>query len=685
MTNLLNGGFAGAIYPVNPNRQQVFGRKCYPSLNALPERTDLAIVVVPATAVSQVIADCGRVGIQRATVVSSGFAEAGADGIQRQSDLLAIARKGSVRLAGPNCLGIVSYVNQFSGTASNIDWQTPQPRRGRIAIISQSGALVSVPAPSSAAERGVGIGHIVSVGNQADLGIVDFLEYFVDEDKDIDAVSIYMESLRPGEGARFLDVSHRAAVMGKPILIMRVGRTEQGRAAVQSHTGALAGTDQVYAGCFRQGGVTQVDDLDDLWESAESLRVLAVADYAGGVGLVSNSGGMNSVLADALSSAGVRLASIDPITSRTIADSLDGGVARARTNPLDISGAIGSDKLGVVLDSLARDPNVAATVVGLTTIASGERSLMIADRISDAAARSTKPILVVWPSALNGHGAAGVESSGAYRLASGGVPVVRSPRRAATILGWWRTWTERRRSLSSVLKAPSCESEVALTGDQFADALGLVRSIGVPSPESLTTSFDVDAALDAARAIGFPVALKIDAPGLLHKTDIGAVAVDIRNPEELRAEFAKLQANGQELGSNRRLLVQEFTPGPLQLAVGFITDDVFGAVVMVGVGGVNVESTGIAAWRCAPIDRTEAALMLDEICVGPALAYTRGVGPLDAQGTIDAIVAIARLSEVSRERIREFEVNPLIVRKAGAGVRAVDALVLLNHRAEGWR
>jgi acyl-CoA synthetase (NDP forming) len=310
LRNLRDGGFTGAIYPVNPRRAEVQGLRAWPDVADIPEAADLAVIVVPGHAINSGVESCGKRGIRACAIITAGFGERGAAGEQEQNELLRVARQAGVRFSGPNSLGVANITDRiFAAAASNIAWLRDGLRPSGISVISHSGALSFNPVPSRAAERGIGLRGIVSVGNQADLGVIDFLEYFVEADEDTRAVALVLEGLPANQGRRLLQVARRARALNKPILAVKVGRSAGAAAVARSHTAALTGDDDVYLGAFRAAHITRVDDLDDLWETGTLLA--AYPDFApsGGSGFLSYSGGMNSLFSDQCGSHTVPLAS----------------------------------------------------------------------------------------------------------------------------------------------------------------------------------------------------------------------------------------------------------------------------------------------------------------------------------------------------------------------------------------
>ncbi len=437
LRNLREGGFTGPIYPINPRRPEVQGMRAWADVGDIPEAADLAVVVVPGHAIAGVVEACGRRGIGACAVITAGFSERGAEGEREQEALVRIARAAGVRLSGPNSLGIANITERIFATASsNTSWGPSAVRPAGITLISQSGALAFNPLPSRAAERGIGLRAIVSVGNQADLTVVDFLEYFIDADEETKVLALFLEGLPPGQGRRLLAAARRSR---KPILAVKVGRAPGTAAVARSHTAALTGDDAIYQGAFRAARIVRVEDLDDLWETGALLgatgaftpaQAPVASAGAGGVGFLSNSGGMNSLFADLCGVHGVPLASLGAESLAGIESVLAGFGAAG--NPADVTGNIARPSLVELLDVFAADPAVDLLVVGTTSAASGQRSLDIASNIQIARQRTQKPFVVLWSSAITpARAAGGVENSGVAMLRDAGLPLFHEPAKCA--------------------------------------------------------------------------------------------------------------------------------------------------------------------------------------------------------------------------------------------------------------
>lgn len=676
LSNLKQGGYAGRIYPVNPRYEEIQGLRAYPTAVAIPDPVDLAVIVVPPDRVAGVVEDCGRKGIPAAAIVTAGFAEEGADGLALQREVVAVARRHGIRLSGPNSLGLVNLPSRVYAAATSAATWTRESREmisGPISIVSQSGALAFSPLLARSQERGVGLRHLVSVGNQCDLTLTDFVEYLVEEDAGTKVIGVFMEGLPPGDGARFLEVSRRAVEKGKPLLVLKAARSSASAAVARSHTAAVTGDGAVYEGAFRQGAVVRVSDLDDLWEVGSLLAAVPELPPDAGIGFVSPSGGMNSLFTDLCSDEDVPIRPLDAATTAGISDLLEGRGHPG--NPTDASGQMTRPGFRRILKFLEDDRAVDLVAIGLTQLASGERSLVTADHIVQAHAESSAPYAVVWASATTLDGVPTVDVAGIKRVQAAGIPVFGQPAAAARALGLLR----RRSAECAVVREDVAERDGAaapatIGAGQLA-ALAALTEAGIPAARTEAAD-SLDEALAAADAIGYPVVLKLEAPGLLHKTEVGGVRLHIDGPAALATAYDELWEATAPVGEDRFVLVQEEVTGGVELLLGGLVDAVFGPTVTVGFGGTWVEVIGDASSRIAPVSRRVARAMVDELRASQVLAGLRTGRPYDVAALIDAITRFGRLVAGLGEDVREIEVNPLLVLGAGEGVRAVDALVV---------
>lgn len=673
LRNLMQGGFKGKIYPVNPRRSEVQGLPAWPDVASLPEPVDLAVVVVPTSAIATVIEACGKRGVPACAVITAGFGERGAEGAQEQKQLVQLAHKVGVRFSGPNSLGVANLTDGIIATASSsVSWGRPGLRPSGISLVSQSGALSFNPVPSRAAERGIGLRAIASVGNQADLTVVDFIEYFVDHDDETKAVALFLEGLPENEGRRLLQVARRARALNKPILAVKVGRSPDTAAVARSHTAALTGDDAVYDGAFRSAYVTRVDDLDDLWETGSLLAAYPEFSPGGGVGFLSNSGGMNSLFADHCGVNGVKLASLGADTIAGIETVLAGFGGAG--NPADVTGNIARPALVDLIDLFSADPATGLVVVGTTGSAIGQRSLEIAGHVRTARAHTSKPFVALWFSATDG---STPETSGARALAQDGVPLFLEPSKCARALR--ALYAYRRPFVADPAALPTLPADI-ISGtwqETQQDALRLVAAGGIPVAE-LHVSASIDEAVASAERIGYPVVLKVEAPGLRHKTEFGGVRVGIADATALRREWASLWEATSSFGTDRRVLVQRQLVGGLELLLGSRIDPTFGPVVAFGAGGTLVEIERDLTFHPAPLDADTARDMFDSLRISRRFGSVRGAAPCDMEALISAIVRFGVLAEALAGRGAEIEINPLILLAEGQGVCAVDARLTLG-------
>ncbi len=677
LANLLHGGYAGTIYPVNPRASEIQGLPAFPSVTAIPGPVDLAVIVVPAAAIPGVVEDCGRKGVPAAAIITAGFAEQDAEGRARQDEIVAIARRYGVRLSGPNCLGIANLPGRvFAAATAAATWTAAahDVLAGRISVVSQSGALAFSPILARSQERGVGLRYLVSVGNQCDLTLTDFVDYLVEDDPGTEVVAVFMEGLPPGEGRRFLAVARRAAEVGKPLLVLKVARSSASAAVARSHTAVVTGDDAVYEGAFRQAAVVRVGDLDDLWEVGNLLAAAPGFGPGQGIALVAASGGMNSLLTDCCIEEGVALAALRPDTTDGIAALLEGRGSPG--NPTDASGQLTRPSFQEILKLFEHDPAVDLIAIGLTQLASGERSRQTAGHLVQAHARASIPYVVVWASATTLDGVPTVENAGIKQVQAAGIPVFDAPAKAARALGHAQRYAARRDLVRAELtiEGDGAAREVPPhTGDHLA-ALGALAAAGIPVPRTEPAA-GLDDALRHAGRIGYPVVLKIDAPGLLHKTEVGGVRLHLRDRDAVAAAYRDLIASTEALGEARRVLVQEQVAGGVEFLLGGLVDPVFGPVVTLGSGGTWVEIAGDVTTRVAPVAAPTADAMVGELRTARLLDGLRGAGPYDRRALVDAVVRFSRLLAGWGDAVEELEANPLVVLPEGEGVKALDVLI----------
>jgi acetyltransferase len=689
VNTLIRTGYPGTIYPINPSRHEVFGLPCYPSVLALPERPDMVTVIVPAEQVLDSLRQCAEVGVRAAIVISAGFAELHTEeGRQRQAELTALAAETGLRLVGPNCLGAANLPGKILATASSRIDAPPSMDEGGAALVSQSGATAFGPLLAVASDKGLGYRYIVTTGNEADLGAADFVEYFLGR-PDVRVISLLLEGIR--DFARLQRLAQEALRREKALVILKVGQSEVGQRAARSHTAALTGSDRVQDALFRQLGMVRVRDYDELVEQTAML-IKAPMPAGRRIGVVSHSGGIGAHLSDQLGVVGLEVPPFAEETRQGILEVL--GERGSAANPADITGYANSPSFGPILATLLADPGLDAFIIATQ----GDDGL--AQTVIDAAASTTKPVALVWT---------GGQSStvGLPKLQASAVPVFGLPSGGARGLAALVRLAEARRraqnralaaetdsspagaDMTSAGRARSAMTGADLLAGEFAGLAGtlsehaskrLLAEVGITSPPEVLCQ-TADEAVSAAGQLGYPVVLKASAPDLAHKTELGLVRLDLRSEADVRQACTELLSAGQQAAPGRLdgILVQPFVRGGVETIVGLSDDPLLGRLVMLGLGGTLVEALGAVTWRACPIDLADAESMIDEV---PALATllggVRGAPPADRAALAQALVSLSDLSGQLGEQLETVDVNPLLVRPAGEGVLALDALVVLR-------
>jgi acyl-CoA synthetase (NDP forming) len=679
-------GFDGRVYLVNPRQASVGGLPCHPSIEALPERPDLAILVVPQRAVLGVLETCGRGGIPAALIISAGFGEAGDAGRAAQLEIRRIATSHGMLVCGPNCLGIAN-----AKAAAMMHSYTGLPiRPGNLALVSQSGAMAFASVLSPASDRGVGFAIVVSSGNEAVVDTVDYVRHFV-RDPDVRVIASLLEGLRPDRGRAFLEVAAEAADAGKPILVCKVGRSDVGARQVVSHTGSMTGSDAVHDAAFAQAGVIRVPDPDDLFEIASAFS-RCPEPRGEGVAILSTSGGLGVVLAD---KCGVHGLDLPPLSADTAARLAKGDlflVVGDLGNPLDIRGQ-GAQSLPELLDLFIRDERYHVLTVALGLPAVGERAVRIARDLIEVAGKTDKPLIVLWMGSRLDPAGRVVDQDGFRMLETSRVPVFSSPDKCfkalLALVEYHRFRRRRARPRGTSPRPAGIDADGARAFLAHRDgtldevqARRLLAFYGIRGPSERLVA-DADAAVPAARDIGYPVAVKVVSPDLPHKTEAGAVTLGVRDEPALRAACGAMLAAvarghpGARVGG---LLVQEMIADGREMIVGASRDPQFGPVVTCGLGGVFVEVLRDVQRRVPPFGPDEARAMIAGLAGAATLGPFRGRPAADVDAAVDAIGRIGQLALDLADRIAEIEINPLMVTPTGA--IAVDAVVALRRPGE---
>jgi acetyl coenzyme A synthetase (ADP forming)-like protein len=667
--NLLSFGFNGPVFPINPSADFVQSVHAYKDVAHVPDDVDLAVIVVPAAHVVSVARDCARKGVKSLVVISAGFSETDEAGRARQNELMDVCRASGMRLIGPNCMGIL---NTAPDVRMNATFAPVLPPTGSLGIMSQSGAL-GLALMEEAGLIGLGISSFVSVGNKADLSGNDLIQYWHDDDA-TDVILLYLESF--GNPRKFARIARKVA-RTKPIIVVKSGRYSAGARATASHTGALvAASDTPVDALLQHSGVIRTDTLGEMFDVA-ALLACQPPPRGRRVGILTNAGGPAILAADACEAEGLDLPELSAATRAELARILP--TAASTSNPVDMIASATIEQYREAVRILLRDPGIdSLIVIFIPPLATrpGEIARAILEGVSAESAEKT--VLTVF---MQAHGVPAELRSEGLQL-----PSYRFPENAAIALakavryGEWlarppaqpiRLEDMRDDEAASIIAAALARGDSWLSGD---DVRALLSCYGVPVIEQEVTSSASEAGA-AARKFGGRVALKGVAPQLVHKTDVGAVRLNLE-PDEVEAAALTMQANLQAAGyATEQFLVQLMAGSGVEMLIGMVQDERFGPVVACGAGGTTVELIKDVAVRLAPLSRDDAEAMIAELKTSPLLHGYRGSTPKDVDALVDVLLRISQLGE-GNPRIAELDLNPVIVHEEGATI--VDARIRLG-------
>lgn len=667
---LVKHGYRGRIVPVHPSATEILGIPAASTLAAAGDPVDVCILALPAAHLPAALNDCGRAGARSAVVITADFAETGAEGASRQDELLQIARSHGMRLIGPNCLGYINPHLQLALTSSVALAVEPMPR-GAIGLASQSGSLMA-SLISHAQDLGTGFSVAATVGNQADVELCDLVEYFI-EDDNTRAICLYIEGLK--NGARFLELAERARAAGKPILAVKAGRSAAGQQVTQSHTASLAGSYAVWEAACRDHAVCLLDDPEALIYCADFL-IRFGAPAASTIAVMSPSGGTVAVTGDRVVAAGLTLATPGAATTAELRKLLPPG----RTiNPLDVGGlprASGLDSALMAYELLAKDPSVGAMLIAVATTPQLEDKVRQWGRAALAGNKPTA-ILLTPGTLVDGARQALKEIGCPY---TNRLDDTLRVLRAAVDYGAALRETPSPASPSGF--AANVRAHAATLPDgrlTEPEAKALLRSGGIHTTNDVLATTP-DNAIEQVQEIGYPVVLKGVCRDLVHKSEAGAVKLDITDADGLRTAWREIQmglATHLPGAAMTGCVVQPMIRGGTELIVGCRWDAQFGPVVIMGSGGVLVEILDDVQMAVAPISPAHAQRLITKLRIAPVLAGARGRPAADVAALADTIAKLSALAAALGPRLAELDINPLLVREAGAGVIALDARATL--------
>jgi acetate---CoA ligase (ADP-forming) len=671
LSMLRKNGFPGKLYPVNPNYGDIDGLKCYPSISAVGQSIDLAIVIIPARAVLGALRECAAAGVRNAVIISSGFAEEGGDSAAMQEAIADLARSTGMRISGPNAEGFYSEAQHVAATFSpTVDVKPDAPRliatSRRIGIVAQSGGI-GFAIYHRARALGIALSYVVSAGNESDLGAGEFLDYMV-QDVSTAVILLFIEGIR--DVAKFLAAARRAAETGKPVIVTKVGRSGAGERAAASHTASMAGWSAAYDAVFAKYGFIVSNDLD---EAVTIAAVLTTNPLPRGdrVGVLTVSGGAGIWGADTVSLQGLQVPELSaPIQNEIRALIPSYGSAR---NPIDVTAqGVHSGGLQKSIDLLSASDEVDAVLVVLS-LSSDTRMPFKQAELKPVIAAQTKPIVFYSYTLPSPFARAELAASGVVVL-SGlthvGVAMRQMVARAKfTLAPPSEAPASAPRDFSAYLTSATLSE---------ADSKSLLREAGIAlSDEVLVTEKTV---LDAAIArVGLPLVMKIQSRDIPHKSEVGGVRVNITTKGEAFAAYQMLLDNAHRHRPDA--VIQGVLVGPMakkgiEIIVGTLTDATFGPMIMVGLGGITTELFRDVVYRPAPVSAAEATAMLAELKAAPLLNGFRGAAKADIPALSQLISQISLLAARYREQVSEIELNPVLVHPEGHGATIVDALVV---------
>lgn len=664
LAHLTKFGYAGAIYPINPKYEEVFGLRCWPDLEALPAAPDLVVLALAAAEVTPMLRRCQARGVRAVIVYAAGFAEAGDAGAALQAELEAFVATTDMVVAGPNAMGFANLNTQaHTNFASVFNTAPMQQGPGRVSLLTQSGNVCAA-VYAIARRLGVDFSHFINTGNEACVDFAQYLEYLAQDDATEVGIG-YIEELR--DGPRFMEAAAEFVRRNKLLILYKAGETEKGSEAVRSHTSALAGDQQIYQAAFRQLNIIQSHDF------AQMAQLAHLAGYrhrsAGKrVAIITISGALGAILADKFIGQGLDVPTLpQPLQDQLRAGIPDYGMV---SNPVDVTGNVVNDPgfVRTAMEALAVSDAIDAIVV----YAPGYMLDRMADDLCAVADKHPRLIVAI------DTGAAKTRE----QLRAGGVPVFEDIGVAVSALSPFLLWQERRKHNPWLqVRSQPAPARAALAGraDEHTTKRYLAEFGVQPVDEAVARTADEAAAV--AGRLGFPVVLKVLSADIAHKTEAGGVRLRLGNAQEVRKAFDEVMASARAYAPTAQIdgaLLQKMEAGQAELILGATRDPVFGMTLTVGLGGVLTELYKDVSHRVLPVDEAMARDMLGELKAFPLLTGYRGRPLGDVEAACRAIAGFSRAVLALQEQADEVEVNPLLVKEQGQGVRALDALVLAS-------
>jgi acetyl coenzyme A synthetase (ADP forming)-like protein len=667
LKSMLDAGYEGKIYPVNPMADAIEGLKCYPDVKSIGSTPDLVIIVVPAKVVSAVIQDCGAAGSKSAVIITAGFKEVGEEGRKLEQQVVQIARQSGIRIIGPNCLGLIVPSNKLNASFGGV-----LPAVGSTGYMSQSGALMAAILDMANA-GGIGFSKLVSIGNKADIDEVDIIEAFAD-DPDTKVIAGYLENI--SNGSTFIRIAERISQI-KPILLMKAGVTAAGAKAASSHTGSLAGSETAYEAVFERAGVIRCFSIRSQFDFAQGFAYQPLP-VGRSVAVITNAGGAGIMAADAIEKHSLTFAKLTDETKTRLAEKLP--PAANVQNPVDVLGDALPDRYEFALDVVLDDPDVSAVLVLLTPQAMTDAEGTAKAIVNVLKKKPAKPVFACFLGAEK-------IAKGCDILKTNKIPQYNSIEAAVLtikVMVDYVRWKSRPKRVVKLFNVNRHKVETIIErrlrqgirqiGE--AESKEILEAYGFVTPKDAIAA-TAEQAVNIAEQIGFPVVLKIWSPDIIHKSDVGGVRVGLENPQEVMDAFdlmmfriPKKMPGAKILG----VLVQQKCSGGRELILGMNRDPHFGPLMMFGMGGIMVEVMQDVSFNLAPLTSEEAKQMLINTRTYKLLIGARGQQGVDIEAVAEAL---QRLSQLVTEfpQIQEMDINPFMVGPAGTTPVAVDARI----------
>jgi acetyltransferase len=678
VSNILNGGYRGVFFPVNLKERSIRSVKAYPRLIDIPDEVDLAVIIVPAEMVSSVVEEAAQKKVKGVIVITAGFKEVGGQGVERESHLKALVNKNAIRMIGPNCLGVI---NTHDGVRLNASFASRMPRKGNIAFISQSGALCTAVL-DFAEGREVGFSKFISFGNKADVNETDLLRYLKD-DPDTDVILMYLEDIT--NGREFIETAREITWEArKPMLALKSGRSPEGARAAASHTGSLAGSDSAYDAIFFQSGIQRVEGINELFDYAVAFANQPLPK-SNKIAIITNAGGPGIMATDAAIRHGLTLVSFSQGTREKLKEALP--PTANLNNPVDIIGDATHERYEAAIRHVLMDEGVDGAIVILTPQAMTD-ILQTAEIVPRVAKDIDKPVFCSFMGIVDvSEGVRYLEEHGIpnYPFCESAVRAMASMVRFGNLLRLEKRHVRRvsadREATEQIIRAKLGDKKKVFLPEKEANEI--LQSYGFPVLRSRLVK-EPSQIKEAAEEIGFPVAMKICSPDIVHKFDAGGVRLKIKTVDEAHRTYEEIIENAKKYNSSaeiKGILIEKMARGGVEVILGAVRDEKFGPICMFGLGGTYVEALKDVTFRLSPMWEISAELMISSIKAYKILKGVRGNPPSDIDAIKDCILRLSQLV-ADHSEIMELDINPLIVYPEGEGCVVADSRILLKSVPE---